>query len=99
MARVTAIVPAAGLGRRIGADKALLELAGQSAIERLAAAVRSAGIDELLVVRRADAQSLPERVEAKVVTVDGAGEMADSLRAAESRLAADCRCRARPTFR
>ena len=35
--RATAIVPAAGRGERMGADKALLDLAGVTAIERVVA--------------------------------------------------------------
>jgi CTP:molybdopterin cytidylyltransferase MocA len=56
---VVAIVPAAGKGRRMGADKALLDLEGTTAIERIARALLAAGIDELLVVRSHDAASLP----------------------------------------
>jgi nitroreductase/CTP:molybdopterin cytidylyltransferase MocA len=54
-----AIVPAAGRGERMGADKALLDLGGRSAIERVVATCRAAAIDRVLVVRRAGAAPLP----------------------------------------
>lgn len=80
--RTTAIVPAAGLGERMGGDKALLDLGGRTAIERVVATCHKAGLDEVLVVRRADAEALPPSLDVQVVTVSGGGEMADSLRAA-----------------
>lgn len=79
--RTVAIVPAAGLGERMGADKALLDLGGQSAIERVVATCRAASVDEVLVVRRDGAEPLPAALDVQVVTVAGDGEMADSLRA------------------
>lgn len=78
----TAIVPAAGLGSRMGADKALLDLGGLTAIERIAAQCRAAGVDEVLVVRRHGADPLPAAAGVRVVEVPPGGEMADSLRAA-----------------
>jgi len=77
-----AIVPAAGVGERMGQDKALLDLDGRKAIERIVATCRAAGIDGVLVVRRADAEPLPEDLDVKVLTTSGKGEMADSLRMA-----------------
>lgn len=84
-----AIVPAAGRGLRLGADKALVRLGGETAIERLATQVRAAGIERLLVVRRAGADPLPAAAAAQTVAVDGQGEMADSLRAALGGLSAE----------
>ncbi|MEO6595278.1 MAG: NTP transferase domain-containing protein [Planctomycetota bacterium] len=84
--RCVAIVPAAGLGERMGADKALLDLAGTTAIERIVATCRAAGIDEVLVVRRDGAQPLPAGFAARIVVVPPGGEMADSLRAAHAAL-------------
>ncbi|MFM1871445.1 MAG: hypothetical protein RL398_867 [Planctomycetota bacterium] len=84
-----AVVPAAGLGSRMGADKALLDLGGTTAIERIAATCRAAGVDRLLVVRRQGAAALPAAARAEVVTVPAGGEMADSLRAADAALGAD----------
>jgi len=78
----------------MGADKALLDLGGSSAIERIAQAVRDAGVDALVIVRAAGAAALPLTVTAApattVVTVDGSGDMADSLRAAAAHLPASC---------
>lgn len=82
--RFVAIVPAAGLGERMGADKALLDLGGTTAIERIVAQCRAAGVDEVLVVRRDGAAPLPTGVAVRVVTVPAGGEMADSLRAARA---------------
>jgi FMN reductase (NADPH) len=92
MRTIVAVVPAAGRGQRMGADKALLDLGGRSAFERIAATCRTAGIVHLIVVRRADAAALPkvgEGITVDVVVVPGDGDMADSLRAAEHRVPAD----------
>ena len=86
--RAIAIVPAAGRGERMGADKALLDLAGVTAIERLVATCRAAGVDDVLVVRRDGAAALPAALAARVVVVPPGGEMADSLRAANAALPA-----------
>lgn len=84
--RTVAIVPAAGRGERMGADKALLDLAGTTPIERIAATCRASGIDEVLVVRNIDASALPAGLGARSVIVAAGGEMADSLRAANEAL-------------
>ncbi|MCB9879488.1 MAG: NTP transferase domain-containing protein [Planctomycetes bacterium] len=84
--RTVAIVPAAGLGERMGQDKALLDLGGKSAIARIVATCCAAGIGKVLIVRRNDAAPLPELsgdgVEVTLVKASGKGEMADSLRMA-----------------
>jgi CTP:molybdopterin cytidylyltransferase MocA/nitroreductase len=86
---VVAVVPAAGKGRRMGADKALLELGGQAAIARIAESLRDAGVDELLIVRSEGAATLPPlSLPTRVVLVSGDGDMADSLRAAQRELPA-----------
>src|SRR5262245_3028088 len=72
----------------MGADKALLDLAGTTPIERIAATCRAAGIDEMLVVRNIDAGPLPAGLGARSVIVPAGGEMADSLRAANEALPA-----------
>ena len=77
--RTVAIVPAAGRGERMGQDKALLDLGGVTAIERIVMTCRSAGVDQVLVVRREDAGALPEDLEVQVVTTSGKGEMSLSL--------------------
>lgn len=87
--RAVAIVPAAGKGERMGADKALLDLAGSTAIERVVGTCRAGGLT-VLVVRRDDAPALPGGLPVQVVVVPAGGDMADSLRAAEARLPADC---------
>ncbi|MBL8750130.1 MAG: NTP transferase domain-containing protein [Planctomycetes bacterium] len=87
--RTVAIVPAAGRGERMGADKALLDLAGATAIERVVATCRDAGAADVLIVRRDGAPSLPANLAARVVTVPPGGEMADSLRAAAAALGPD----------
>src|SRR5688500_6877241 len=80
------IVPAAGLGERMGADKALLDLSGTTAIERIVLQCRAAGVDEVLVVRREGAAPLPAAAVVRIFTVPAGGEMADSLRAAQAAL-------------
>lgn len=79
--RAVAIVPAAGLGERMGADKALLDLAGTTAIERIVRTCRAAALDDVIVVRRDGALPLPAALAARTVIVPPGGEMADSLRA------------------
>ncbi len=86
--RSVAIVPAAGRGERMGADKALLDLAGTTAIERVVATCCASGVDEVLVVRREGADALPVGLAARIVVVPPGGEMADSLRAARDALPA-----------
>jgi len=85
-----AIVPAAGLGSRMGGDKALLELGGVPAIARLAEQIGAAGIEQLIVVRRNGAAQLTDLTSARLVEVSGRGDMADSLRAANDVLGPDC---------
>lgn len=84
-----AIVPAAGLGSRMGADKALLPLGDRTAIERVVATCRAAGCRDVQVVRRDGATALPAGLPATVVSVPPGGDMADSLRAAHASLADD----------
>lgn len=89
---VAAIVPAAGAGRRMGADKALLDLAGTSAIERIVGQCGAAGVERVLVVRAQGAAALPDLgPTARVVPVPAGGEMADSVRAALDQLAPSVR--------
>ena len=87
--RTVAIVPAAGIGARMGQDKALLQLGGMTAIERIVATCHAAGIDEVIVVRRGDAAPIPDDLDALVVTTGSKGEMADSLRLAFLQLPRD----------
>lgn len=78
-----AIVPAAGKGSRMGADKALLDLGGTAAIARLCEQCVAASMTYVFVVRARGAQVLPPLPpQVRVVEVSGEGEMVDSLRAA-----------------
>ena len=81
-----AIVPAAGLGSRMGADKALLDLGGKLAVVRLVEQIQAAGIPRVIIVRRHGADPIPELPGSQVVEVSGEGDMADSLRAANAAL-------------
>jgi nitroreductase/CTP:molybdopterin cytidylyltransferase MocA len=87
--RTFAIVPAAGVGERMGKDKALLDLGGVTAIERIVATCRTAGVDGFVVVRREDAAPLPETLDVQLVTTSGKGDMSDSLRMALLKLPRD----------
>lgn len=80
--KACAIVPAAGQGRRMGQDKALLDLGGRTAVERVADTCAQAGVESVLVVRARGALPLPAMRDAvRTVTVPGDGEMLDSVRA------------------
>jgi nitroreductase/CTP:molybdopterin cytidylyltransferase MocA len=70
MQRIVAIVPAAGLGRRLGEDKALVDLAGRPAIDRLVGSLHAAGVHDIVVVRRRGAAPLPPDLPARVVAFD-----------------------------
>jgi molybdenum cofactor cytidylyltransferase len=48
--RTIGLIPAAGKSRRMGQPKLLLPLRGTTVLEQVLAAVRSAGVDEILVV-------------------------------------------------
>ncbi len=56
--RLVAIVPAAGLSRRMGQPKLLLDLAGRTVIARVIEALHDAGISRCLVVVRPDDAAL-----------------------------------------
>lgn len=77
--QIVSVVTAAGLGRRLGQDKALVGLGGASAIERVVTAHRAAGVDEVVVVRRRGAAALPDGLPARIVEGDPP-EMIDSVR-------------------
>ena len=77
--QIVSVVTAAGLGRRLGQDKALVGLGGASAIERVVTAHRAAGVDEVVVVRRRGAAALPDGLPALIVEGDPP-EMIDSVR-------------------
>jgi FMN reductase (NADPH) len=77
-----AILLAAGRGRRLGRDKALVDLGGRPAIARAVANCRAGGCGEVRIVRRAGAAPLPPIVPPVRLIDAGDGEMIDSLRAA-----------------
>ena len=65
--RVAAVVLAAGQSSRMGDVKALLPLGGRSALERVVAALRAAGVDQIVVVTGYHAEQLrPELDRLKV---------------------------------
>ena len=79
---IGAVVLAGGASRRMGQDKALLELGGRLAIERVVAACVDGGVEQVVVVRNgADAELPTEALRGAVVARAGErGEMLDSLR-------------------
>ena len=85
--KLTAVVLAAGRGRRMGADKALLDLGGRLAVVRVAEHCSQAGLD-VLVVRREGADAVPESL--TTVVVAEPREMMDSLRAGLRSLPETC---------
>lgn len=60
--RIVAIVPAAGHSRRMGQPKLLLKLGEKTVIARVVEALRTAGIEKILVVVRSDDLPLAEEV-------------------------------------
>ena len=54
-ARIVSIILAAGAGRRIGGNKGLLVLGGQSLLERLVHVTRAARVDDTIVVTGCEA--------------------------------------------
>lgn len=60
--RIVAIVPAAGHSRRMGQPKLLLKLDERTVIARVVEALRTAGIEKVLVVVRSDDHLLAEEV-------------------------------------
>ncbi|MEZ5966643.1 MAG: NTP transferase domain-containing protein [Planctomycetota bacterium] len=79
--RLAAVLPAAGQGRRLGEDKALVDLGGEPAIARTAAACRAGWVERIVVVRAAGAAPLPDDLPIEVVEVAPGAEMIDSVRA------------------
>lgn len=64
-----AIVLAAGRGRRVGGPKALLDLAGRSALERVLTALRGGGLENLRVVLGAEAEQVAAQIDLSGVAV------------------------------
>jgi molybdenum cofactor cytidylyltransferase len=89
---LAAIVAAAGLSRRMGSCKQLLDLGGKTALARCLETLLGGGIGEIVVVVgvngelvAAEAGRYPVRV---VVNDDPAGDMASSVRAGRAALSA-----------
>ncbi|MGA0870970.1 MAG: nucleotidyltransferase family protein, partial [Planctomycetota bacterium] len=74
-----AVILAAGRGERLGADKALVDLGGHAAVERLVRNFQAAGCAPILVVRQRGAAALPPGLGVTVLEVDS-DEMIESLR-------------------
>ena len=82
--RLVAIVPAAGLSRRMGQPKLLLDLAGRTVIARVIEALRDAGIARcLVVVRPADTDLMQEVTTAGGEVVLPATDPADMRQSVE----------------
>ncbi|HLU40140.1 MAG TPA: NTP transferase domain-containing protein [Planctomycetota bacterium] len=75
------MIVAAGRGRRMGGDKALLDLNGEPAIAHAVGACRGGGARRVVVVRAAGADPLPADLDVEVVEADQGAEMIDSIRA------------------
>ena len=92
---VAAIVAAAGLSRRMGSCKQLLQLGGKTALARCLETLLAGGVREIVVVVgvegvfvAAEAGRFPVRI---VVNSDPAGDMASSLRVGRAALSAAAR--------
>ena len=73
----------------MGADKALVDLGGKTAVERVVASCHVAGVDWVRIVRAADSSPLTGALAALEVKVSG-GEMLDSVRAGAMHLPENC---------
>ncbi len=69
MPRLFAIIPAAGLSRRMGRHKLLLPLGRGTVIDQLLGVLQSSGIAEIFVVMRKNDDALREVVERRGATV------------------------------
>lgn len=96
--RLFAVIPAAGLSRRMGRPKLLLELGGQTVIRRLLDALQQAGVAERIVVCRKDDAALQAEVAAAGATaVTPDVDPADMRTSVEHALAyLQSRCQPRP---
>ena len=83
MSRVAGLLLAAGSGSRFGAPKALVELDGQTLVDRGVALLRDGGCDPVIVVL--GALIVPVEGAQVVVAQDWAEGMSASLRAGRSR--------------
>jgi molybdenum cofactor cytidylyltransferase len=82
-ARVWAIVPAAGAGRRMGGPKQVLPFRGSTLTGRVVHTLLEADVDVVVVVTRAalvDALKLPDDPRVAIALNDTESEMIDSIR-------------------
>lgn len=89
---ITGIVLAGGESRRMGCRKALLELDGETFLERVVRTLREGGCDDVVVVLNGDVETdrLTEGAGGRSTPGGGAGsEQIDSLRAGIRALPAD----------
>lgn len=92
--KVSALIPAAGMSRRMGRPKLLLPFGERAAIELLVATLEAAGLDQIVIVLGPDGDPVA-RLLAKSPAVmawnrDPDSDMAGSLRAGRRRLDDDC---------
>ena len=88
-----AVVPAAGLSRRMGREKVLLPFGRSTMLETVLSKLRAAGVERIVVVVRADLPDAAERARAAgaavVVNLHPEGEMIESIRLGVAALPAD----------
>ncbi|HTR71574.1 MAG TPA: nucleotidyltransferase family protein [Mycobacteriales bacterium] len=79
MGTLTAVVLAAGAGRRFGGPKALVRFRGRPLLDRAVALADAAGCEECLVVLGADAESIAARANVRAASVVVAPDWADGM--------------------
>lgn len=90
---ITAIIPAAGLSRRMGTNKLLLPFAGQTIIAHVVQQLRASRIDQIFLVTRHDSSALCAALQNQPVTYITNplpdGDMLSSIRAALAQISPD----------
>lgn len=89
---VAAIVPAAGRGERLGADrpKAFVEVAGRTLLEHAVGALRDGGVDVVIVAAPTDLLEKVKSLVPDALVVAGGEERQDSVRNALEATPTDC---------
>lgn len=82
MAQVFAVIPAAGIGARLGAPipKAFVELEGKTLLERAYEGLVAAGVDLVVIVASADMHEAARLMCPGATLVEGGRERVDSVR-------------------